>query len=163
MKIKEFLQNKCEWVAPEIESSEEKTQMIVCGFLDEEFPEVLYLPSLFELAVKFAKHQQSAIMKAYRLGYKKGNQDLWLIFPKDSPAKHKVMLLELKKPGEKIYKKNGTLKSPHLIEQAKKIIETRQNGWYSDFCIGSNDAKHRIYWNMRECDISPPMILKGVL
>ena len=159
MKIDDFLRDRSEYTAPETEKKEETTQINCVKFLHREYPEVKFTPTSFENIAKYANNLQSAINKAYTLGHTKGSQDLWLIFPNTKDWKYKVMLLELKRPGTKIWNRQGELKTKHLKDQARQIQETREIGHYSDFVIGSNAFKHIIYHSNRLCDISPPVIL----
>lgn len=55
------------------------------------------------------------------------------------------LALEIKKPGEKVYKMNGELrKSEHLENQAKWLTKLQSIGFEAHFVIGFHEAKEKI-------------------
>ena len=77
-------------------------------------------------------------IKAKRLRSCKGFPDLVIYEPR---GEHKALFLELKREGEKIYNKNGGLKSDHLKEQDEVMQKLRNKGYACTFAIGFEQAK----------------------
>ena len=56
--------------------------------------------------------------------------------------KYSGLMIELKRPGVKIYKKNGELvANEHIREQAALLEELRQRGYKAEFACGFDEAK----------------------
>jgi hypothetical protein len=54
--------------------------------------------------------------------------------------------IELKRSGEKLFKKDGvTYVSEHIKEQAEVIEKLQKEGYFATFCIGLEDAKSTIF------------------
>lgn len=69
----------------------------------------------------------------------RGFPDLQILEP---IGKWSGCFIELKKDGEKIYRKDGRLVADqHIREQADYIIELRGRGYWADFAIGLEQAK----------------------
>jgi hypothetical protein len=59
--------------------------------------------------------------------------------------KYHALLIELKKTGEKLYKKDGiTFKTEHLEQQNKVHKELLKLNFYTTFAIGFEEAKNII-------------------
>lgn len=59
------------------------------------------------------------------------------------------LMIELKKTGEKIVKKDGTYKTDHLKEQAEVLSKLQAQGYYAVFAIGFEQAKNIICQYMK--------------
>ena len=51
---------------------------------------------------------------------------------------------ELKKEGEKLYKKNGQPASEHITEQLDCLLELRMRGYEAEVAVGFSEAKYLI-------------------
>ena len=51
------------------------------------------------------------------------------------------LFIELKKTGEKLFKKDGMYKSEHLRLQYETLVSLDNQGFLTDFAIGFNEAK----------------------
>lgn len=51
------------------------------------------------------------------------------------------LLLELKKDGTRLYKKNGEPASEHIAEQAQILKKLREEGYKAEFAVGFEQAK----------------------
>lgn len=72
----------------------------------------------------------------------KGFPDLTIFSPNE---KYHALLIELKKTGESLYKRDGiTFKSEHLEQQNKVHKELLKSNYYATFAIGFNEAKQII-------------------
>ena len=68
-----------------------------------------------------------------------GLPDLWLLEPRKG---YHACLLELKREGTDIYKKNGDLrKNKHLSEQEEILHRLQEKGFFAKFVVGFDDAK----------------------
>lgn len=81
-------------------------------------------------------------IKAKKLRSSKGFPDLVIYEPR---AEFKALFIELKKEGEKLYKRDGkTFKTTHLEEQNEILLKLRERGYCANFCCGFNEAKKLI-------------------
>ena len=58
--------------------------------------------------------------------------------------KYHGLFLELKKEGEKLYKKNGQPASEHIAEQLECLLELRMRGYKAEAAVGFSEAKSLI-------------------
>lgn len=114
---------------------EENLHLAVCNYIRMQYPDVL-----FNSDMSGVKLTMGQAIKAKRLRSCKGFPDLVIYEPR---GEHKALFLELKREGEKIYNKNGGLKSDHLKEQAEVMQKLIEKGYYCVFAIGFDNAR---YW-----------------
>lgn len=69
------------------------------------------------------------------MGNKKGVSDFIFAEPRGAFV---GLVIELKKTGERVYKKNGECYFP---EQERFLIDMRARGWRAEFAVGEEDAK----------------------
>lgn len=112
---------------------EENLHLAVCNYIRMQYPEVL-----FNSDMSGVKLTMGQAIKAKRLRSCKGFPDLVIYEPR---GEHKALFLELKREGEKIYNKNGGLKSGHLKEQDEVMQKLRNKGYACTFAIGFEQAK----------------------
>jgi hypothetical protein len=60
----------------------------------------------------------------------------------DYPA----LFIELKRKGERIYKKDGTPVNEHIAEQLEMLKKLKRRGFMADFALGFEQAKELIDW-----------------
>jgi hypothetical protein len=60
-----------------------------------------------------------------------------------------ALFIELKKEGERIFKKNGAPASDHIAEQVAMIERLNKEGYYATFCVGFDEAKSLIDWYLK--------------
>lgn len=66
------------------------------------------------------------------------------------------LCIEMKRTGEKIFKRNGELlKDAHLHEQYALIKKLQAKGYYAVFCIGFEAARNVIEKYMKDGPASP--------
>lgn len=106
----------------------------VCTYLDLQYPDIIYQsdPSGARvtqgLRVEFARK----CCKRYKV------LDLTIMHP--SKGCH-GLVIEIKRDGEKLFKKDGTFVSEHVQEQAKTIDRLNSLGYYATFGIGFDECK----------------------
>lgn len=136
---------------------EENEHKQVCEYLKMQYPKVLFNTDLSGIrltmgqAVKAKKFRSSngfpdiVIYKASRK----------ILFTPLSPVggeikKYHGLFIELKRKGEKIYKKDGvTPKNEHVSEQIDMLNKLQMEGYYACFCIGFDEAKKLIDWYLK--------------
>lgn len=76
------------------------------------------------------------VMKLKSMGIiRKNNPDLFIMEPNE---KYHGLIIELKKPDEKITTNTGKMvANEHINEQMDKLLRFRKKGYYADFCFGA--------------------------
>jgi len=123
--------------------SEKTLHKAVCEYIRYQYPGVLFnsdLAGSMKLTIG-----QAVAMKALRSN--RGFPDLAIYEPK---GKYHGLFIELKKDGEKIYKKDYTPVSDHVKEQLDCLIQLRRRGYATSFCIGFDATKKIIDDYMNE-------------
>lgn len=118
--------------------SEKSEHQAVCNYIRYQYPDVLFNTDLSGIKMSMGQAMQ---IKPLRSG--KGFPDIMIFEPR--AGKH-GLFIELKREGEKLFKKDGKLKSEHLEEQAAMIANLNERGYYATFCIGLDEAKSVIDW-----------------
>jgi hypothetical protein len=114
--------------------SEEKTHLFVTMYLRTVYPKVI-----FNTDMSGVKLTMGQAIKLNKLRSSKGFPDLVIYEPR---GEYHGLFLELKRPGESIYKKDGSLrKSEHLEEQQSMHNELRKRGYKCEFAVGYDEAK----------------------
>ena len=112
---------------------EENLHLAVCDYIRLQYPNVL-----FNSDMSGVKLTMGQAIKAKKLRSCKGFPDLVIYEPR---GEHKGLFIELKREGEKIYNKNGGVKSDHLKEQWAVMEKLIEKGYYCVFAIGFEQAK----------------------
>ena len=107
----------------------------VCEYLRYQYPKVMFnsdLAGSLKLTIG-----QAVSLKSLRSN--RGFPDIAIYEPR---GKYHGLFIELKKDGEKLYKKDGiTPFSDHIAEQQECMSELVIRGYDCYFCIGFNQAK----------------------
>lgn len=117
--------------------TEEQLHLQVVNYLKYQYPKVIFrtdFASGIKMTIGQAKKHKS-------LQYSRAYPDLFIA---ETNSKYSGLFLELKREGLKIHKKNGEYLNSHLKEQACMIDRLRAVGYYADFVIGFDEAKHTI-------------------
>lgn len=130
--------------------------ILIADYLRYQYPHAIYR---FDLAADL-KLTMGQASKHKRLQRYRGYPDLFIAEPrmkkldmaKDSPFDKSVghfvlagLYLEIKKPGTRIFKKDGTLVSDaHIREQFDMLEELRRRGYAAEFACGFDEAKKLI-------------------
>ena len=59
------------------------------------------------------------------------------------------LYIEIKKDGEKLTKKDGSWRTPHIAEQAEMLERLRQAGYRAEFGVGFSECKQIIDEHLR--------------
>lgn len=127
---------------------ESDLQVQVADYLRLRYPNVLF-HSDFGSGIKLTKGQA---MKQYRQnGGRRGWPDLFIAEPKIRPGfddtwKYESLglMIELKRQGTRLKKKDGTWASTHLEEQNEVLNKLQRKGYAAYFAVGFEEAKQII-------------------
>ncbi len=118
---------------------EQDTHEAVCNYLRLKYPRVLFNTDLSGIRLTMGQ-----AVKAKKLRSSRAFPDLVIYEPRHG---YHGLFLELKRDGEKIFKKDGSLVSnPHLEEQMSMLILLGERGYRADFAVGFDQAKRIIDW-----------------
>lgn len=113
--------------------SEAIEHTMLCNYIRSNFPHVVFLSDASGIKMTMG---QAIKWKGMRSS--NGIPDLIILCPNSI---YHGLMIELKKTGEKIYKKDGSLKTEHLREQDEVLKSLRARGYYATFAIGFSEAR----------------------
>ena len=120
-------------------TSEADLQVQVADYLRLQYPSVMF-HSDFGSGVKLTMGQ--AIKQKRQNGGRRAWPDMALAEPR---GKYHGAYIELKRPGTRIYKKDGTLVADeHIREQFDVLKQLRKRGYIAEFACGFDEAKEII-------------------
>ena len=119
--------------------SEAQVHEQVADYLRLQYPDVLF-HSDFGSGVKLT------IQQAIRQKRLNGGRRSWpdIFIADDGGKKALGLFIELKKEGERIYKRDGSPASEHIAEQLANGIELMKRGYKFTFAVGFEEAKKAI-------------------
>lgn len=124
------------------QQTESQLHEAVCNYIRLQYPNVLFNSDMSGVKLTIGQ-----AIKAKKLRSSKGFPDLVIY---ESRRGYSALFIELKKEGEKLYKKDGiTPRTPHLLEQWN-ILQDLEERWFSaQFACGFDEAKKIIdyYFN----------------
>jgi len=106
---------------------------LLCNYIRTNFPHVVFLSDASGLKMTMGQAVKWSRLKSHR-----GIPDLIILYP--SSGYHGLMI-ELKRTGEKIHKKDGSLKTDHLKEQNEVLQTLESLGYIARFAIGFEEAR----------------------
>lgn len=109
----------------------------IASYLQLRYPEVIYR---FDLAADL-KLTPGQARKHKKLHPYRGYPDLVILEP---TKEYHGLFVEIKKEGTRIYKKNGSYASEHLIEQARVLHNLQERGYAATFAVGLDETKQII-------------------
>ena len=116
--------------------TELELQAQVADYIRLQYPDVIF-HSDFGSGIKLTMGQ--AIKQKRLNGGRRAWPDLFLAEPK---GKYAGLMIELKKEGVRVYKKDGTLVSDgHIREQYDMLHDLRRKGYAAEFGIGFDATK----------------------
>lgn len=125
--------------------TELELQAQVADYLRLQYPDVLF-HSDFGSGIKLTKGQ--AVKQKRLQGGRRAWPDMFIAQPAQRSHEYPDacykfgLFLELKRPGVKIYKKNGDLvTNEHIREQAGVLEMLRNRGYVAEFACGFDEAK----------------------
>lgn len=118
--------------------SEKLEHRQICRYLRIQYPDVIFNTDLS--GIKLNQGQAIAVKE---LRSSNGFPDI-MIF--EARKGFNGLFIELKRTGEVIYKRDGTVKTDHLKQQEQMISNLKKRGYEACFCIGFEEAKNKIDW-----------------
>jgi hypothetical protein len=115
------------------ELSEKLVHLQVCAYLNLQHPDVYFLSDAGGMRVTIGLRQEISRKSPNR--YKV--LDLTILAPRKGFA---GLIIEVKKKGEKIKKRNGEYVSEHIAAQAKSIAHLNSIGYCACFGIGYDEC-----------------------
>ena len=115
-------------------TSEHNVYEQIAIYLQLQYPDVIYR---FDIAADLKLTMGQAV-KHKKLHPNRGYPDLFIAEPM---SKYHGLYIEVKKEGEKLTKKDGSWRTPHITEQAEKIEKLRVKGYKAEFGIGFDECK----------------------
>ena len=127
--------------------TEAELQEQVADYLRLQYPEAIFRSD-------FGSGTKLTWAQAKRQKRQNGGRRAWpdmliaeprLVVTDDMPDYMHGLFIELKRPGVKLYKKNGELVADqHIREQAEMLQRLRQRGYKAEFACGFDEAKKLI-------------------
>lgn len=114
---------------------ESDLQVQVAQYIRLQYPKVLF-HSDFGAGIKLTQGQ--AIKQKRQNGGLRGWPDMFLAEPSHG---HHGLMIELKKDGTRLKKKDGTWASTHLEEQNEMLNKLQRKGYAAYFAVGFKEAK----------------------
>lgn len=135
-------------------NSEHNLYEQIARYLQLQYPDVIYR---FDLSADL-KLTMGQAAKHKRLHSKRGYPDLFIAKPKEIKVKTALgggyglveikplggLYIEIKKDGEKLTKKDGSWRTPHIAEQAEALEKLRARGYKAEFGVGFSECKQII-------------------
>jgi VRR-NUC domain len=115
-------------------NSEHNLYEQIARYLQLQYPNIIYR---FDIAADL-KLTPGQAAKHKRLHPHRGYPDLFIAEPM---GKYHGLYLEIKKESEKLTKKDGSWRTPHIAEQAEKIEKLRAKGYKAEFGVGFEGCK----------------------
>lgn len=129
-------------------NSEHNLYEQIARYLQQQYPDVIYR---FDVGADL-KLTMGQAAKHKRLHPKRGYPDLFIAEPStniwNNPVRewglHFGLYVEIKKDGEKLNKKDGSWRTPHIAEQAGMLENLRARGYRAEFGVGFDECKQII-------------------
>lgn len=126
-------------------NSEHNLYEQIARYLQLQYPNIIYrfdVGADLKLTMgQAAKHKRLHPTRGYPdLFIAESSTNIW-----DSPVRewglHFGLYIEIKKDGEKLTKKDGSWRTPHIAEQAEMLKKLRERGYKAEFGIGLEGCK----------------------
>ena len=115
--------------------TEDQEQIQLCQYIKLQYPKVIFNTDLSGIKLTMGQAKKVKKMRSSR-----AFPDLVIYEPLKG---YKALFIELKRTGERIYKKDGSLrKNEHIEEQAEMLQELNNRGYKAVFAIGFKEAKN---------------------
>ena len=135
-------------------NSEHNLYEQIARYLQLQYPDVIYR---FDIAADLKLTMGQAV-KHKRLHPERGYPDLFIAKTKEIKVKTVLgsgyslveikplggLYIEIKKDGEKLTKKDGSWRTPHIAEQAEALEKLRERGYRAEFGVGLSKCKQII-------------------
>jgi hypothetical protein len=122
--------------------SEKTLHRAVCDYIRLQYPKVLFNSDLSGIKLTIGQAVQ-----VKKLRSNQGFPDI--VIYEENWGKH-ALFIELKREGERIFKKDNTPATPHIAEQTEVMECLNQRGYYATFAVGFDAAKRVIDWYLKK-------------
>jgi hypothetical protein len=122
--------------------NEKQLHKQVCDYIRLQYPKILFNTDLSGIKLTIGQATQIKSLRSC-----KGFPDIVIYEP--CRGFH-CLFIELKREGEKIFKKSGEAVNEHIQEQVDMNVRLMINSYYAAFAIGFDDAKKLIDWYLNE-------------
>ncbi len=113
---------------------ENDLHLAICNYIKLQYKGIIFTSENSGLRVFW---KQAKMLKKTRSC--SGLPDIWILEPRKG---YHGLLLEIKREGTKIYKKDGDMrKDAHLKEQEEILHQLKQKGYMAEFVVGFDNAK----------------------
>lgn len=120
----------------DLKTTEAQEHKQLCDYIRLQHPSILFNTDMSGIKLTIGQATQAKKLRSER-----GFPDLMIFEPRNG---WNGLFIELKRTGEKIFKKNGELKTDHLREQSEVLEKLFKRGYLAMFCIGFEEAKNAI-------------------
>lgn len=126
-------------------NSEHSLYEQIARYLQLQYPDVIYrfdIGADLKLTMgQAAKHKRLHPTRGYPdLFIAESSANIWNSIPRECGL-YFGLYIEIKKDGEKLTKKDGSWRTPHIAEQAEMLEKLRQAGYRAEFGIGFEGCK----------------------
>jgi len=115
---------------------EEVVHKQLCSYLHAQYPDIIFLSDLSGVKLPMGLARKVSSLKSCR-----GIPDLIILEPRNG---HHGLLLELKREGVKLYKKDGSFVNEHIAEQYHLLSRLNKKNYLAGFVMGFQDGKDTI-------------------
>jgi hypothetical protein len=122
----------------QIKTSEKSLHLQVCEYLKLQYPNVIFNTDLSGIRLTMGQAVQ-----AKKLRSSNGFPDLVIY---ENRMDYPALFIELKREGERIYKKDRTPVNEHIAEQIEMIKKLKRRGFMAHIVLGFEQAKELIDW-----------------
>jgi|TARA_R110002020_G_scaffold65554_1_gene173088 hypothetical protein len=113
---------------------ENDLHLAICNYIKLQYKGIIFTSENSGLRVFW---KQAKMLKKTRSCA--GLPDIWILEPRKG---YHGLLLEIKREGTRIYKKDGDMrKDAHLKEQEEILHQLKQKGYMAEFVVGFDNAK----------------------
>ena len=117
--------------------NEKDLQINICRWLKMQYPEVIFTSESSGLRLTIGQARSLAKQRS-----NKGLPDLMIFEPRGD---YHGLFLELKREGEKVFRRDGQIRSDaHLQDQYSVINRLNHKGYLAGFAIGFDEARDMI-------------------
>jgi hypothetical protein len=119
-----------------LKTKEKSLHRAVCDYLRFQYPKILFNSDMSGIRLTMGQAVQAKSLRS-----NSGFPDIIIYEPRGS---YYGLFIELKRAGERIFKKDDSPATPHIEEQMLCMEKLKERGYHADFAIGFDDAKKLI-------------------
>jgi hypothetical protein len=116
--------------------SEKSLHRAVCDYIRLQYPNVMFNSDMSGIRLTMGQAVQAKSLRSNQ-----GFPDIVIYEPR---CGYNALFIELKREGERVFKKDGSPATPHIAEQADCILRLHDRGYDACFAVGFDQAKQII-------------------